>query len=130
MAPLRFCLLVVVSGVLTLAACEDPAQTPTATPSSTPTLTATPPRGLSGAERYYSAGVELQDEGRLEEAIAEYDQAIRLVPNLGEAYGGRALALAAIGKDSEAKQDAERAVELGVDRALLEEAIEELKKQR
>ena len=48
--------------------------------------------GLNESEEHYNAGVDLQQQGRLEDAIAEYDQAIRLNPraafyrNLGLAY--------------------------------------------
>lgn len=39
--------------------------------------------GASEAEKYFDAGVELQGQGRLEEAIVQYDEAIRLDPQLG-----------------------------------------------
>ena len=48
--------------------------------------------GLSEAEERYNAGVELQEQGSLEEAISEYDEAIRLDPQLADAYNNRGLA--------------------------------------
>ena len=38
------------------------------------------------AEKHYQAGLRLQEQGRLDEAIAEYDQAITLNPESAEAY--------------------------------------------
>ena len=62
--------------------------------------------------------------------IQDYDEAIRLNPEFALAYANRALYHTLLGNDAEAQQDAERSIELGVDRALLESAIEEAKKQR
>ena len=45
--------------------------------------------GLSEAEKRYNAGIELQEEGHLEDAIVEYDQAIRLDPQDTDAYVNR-----------------------------------------
>jgi len=98
-------------------------------------------------------------QGRLEEAIVEYDQALHLNPqdaqasayyNLGEypqaiedlneairlnpqdanAYANRAISYTFLGQDAEAQHDIERSVELGVDRGLLESDIEEAKRHR
>ncbi|MFQ5874948.1 MAG: tetratricopeptide repeat protein, partial [Dehalococcoidia bacterium] len=33
-----------------------------------------------------NAGVDLAEEGKYQEAIAEYDEAIRLIPGLAQAY--------------------------------------------
>ncbi len=46
------------------------------------------------------------------------------------AYVGRALSYTYLDRDLEAKQDTERAIELGFDRELLESAIAAAKKQR
>ncbi len=56
---------------------------------------------------------------RIEEAIAEYDEAIRLNHRFLEAYVIRAMDYTLMGKDTEAQQDVARAVELGFDRTLL-----------
>ncbi len=42
-------------------------------------------------EQHISAGAELQEQRHFEEAIAEYDEAIRLDPWLDEAYTRRGL---------------------------------------
>ena len=54
--------------------------------------------GLSEAEERYNAGVDLQEEGRLLEAIAEYDEAIRLDPELAGAYVNRGAAYDDLGQ--------------------------------
>jgi len=46
------------------------------------------------------------------------------------AYASRALAYSALFMDSEAEADIERAIELGFDRALLEQVIEQVKSLR
>ncbi len=51
-------------------------------------------------------------------------------PQDAEAYKNRALSYSFLGKDAEARQDVDRAVELGVNRTDLERKIEELKKRR
>ena len=40
--------------------------------------------GLSEAEEHYNAGVDLQDQGRLQEAIAEYDESCERLPQDSE----------------------------------------------
>ena len=120
--------------------------------------------GLSEAEEHYNTGVGLQEQGLFEEAIADYDEAIRLTPEDADAYNnrgnahdelgqyeraiedydeairlipqdargyvGRALAYTLLGDDVAAQLDVERAVELGVDPALLKEIIDRLKAER
>ena len=68
--------------------------------------------------------------GQVERAIRDYGEAIRLYPQYALAYVNRALAYTLLGQDKEAQQDMNRAVELGSDRGPLEDAIEELMKQR
>jgi tetratricopeptide (TPR) repeat protein len=46
----------------------------------------------SPARQHYEAGVSLQEQGFLEEAISEYDEAISLDPALANAYNNRGLA--------------------------------------
>jgi hypothetical protein len=45
--------------------------------------------GLGEAEQHYDAGAELKEEGRLEEAIAEFTGAIRLDLDFTLAYSSR-----------------------------------------
>ena len=57
---------------------------------------------LKQAENYYNQGVSLQQQGKLEEAIAQYHEAIRLNPDLAVAHLNLGAALAATGKREEA----------------------------
>ena len=62
--------------------------------------------GLSKeAEEHLNSGVDLQQEGRLEAAIAEYDEVIRLAPELALAYNNRAMAFVSLGQYQRAIQD-------------------------
>ena len=79
---------------------------------------------------YYKRGDTSLKRGQYKRAIVDLDEAIRLNPQYASAYVSRALAFILLGKDTEAEQDVDRAVELGADHGLLEEEIEELKKQR
>ena len=51
-------------------------------------------------------------------------------PNPSDSYYYRAISYTSLGNDVEARQDVERAVELGIDRAELEAAMEDAKRQR
>ena len=68
--------------------------------------------GLSEAEKHYIDGVGLYEEGRLEEAIAEYDQAIELDPQYALAYTNRGNAYAGLGQLQRAIQDFDEAIRL------------------
>ena len=68
--------------------------------------------GLSEAEQRHSAGVEHQLEGRLDEAVAEYDEAIRLDPRYAKAYGNRGVVYTALGQHQRAIQDFDEAIRL------------------
>jgi Flp pilus assembly protein TadD len=150
------------------------------------------------AAKHFTAAVELEGRGQLEEAIAEYDEVVRLTPrdvvaysnrgtiydNLGQyqqaiesynlaigvnpnfnvlytnrsmayyglgeyelaledlnrfiehepnnpdGYVGRAMVYTQLGRDTEARNDAIQAVELGVDPVQVEARIEAIKSQR
>jgi len=69
-------------------------------------------RGLSEAEEHYNAGVKLVSQGKLKEAIAEYDEAIRLEPYLAPAYINRGIAYARLGQHQRAIQDFDEAIRL------------------
>ena len=45
--------------------------------------------GSSEAQKHYDTGVELAEQGRPEDAIVEYDEAIRLKPQDAEVYTNR-----------------------------------------
>ena len=68
--------------------------------------------GLSEAENRYNTVVEFQGEGRLEEAIEDYDEAIRLDPELALAYNNRGLANFNLGQHQKAIQDYGEAIRL------------------
>ncbi len=58
-------------------------------------------------------GVFLKDKlGRFNDAVADFDQAVRLFPTYDEAYAQRALAYQALGKFDQAQADYDRAIEL------------------
>ena len=61
--------------------------------------------------------------GQILRSLEDLDEAIRLKPKLADAYSSRALAYTLLGKDVEAQQDFDRAVELGVAPASLNEAM-------
>ena len=81
---------------------------------------------------YYYRGSIYQQLGLYERAIEDLSQAIGLTlyRNHPGAYYRRALAFAGLGRDAEAGEDLERAVKLGVERATLTAAIEDIKKAR
>jgi tetratricopeptide (TPR) repeat protein len=69
-------------------------------------------RGLTGAQEHSNAGVELARQGKLEEAIAEYSEAIRLEPHLVLVYTNRGIAYAKLGQFQRAIQDYDEAIRL------------------
>ena len=62
-----------------------------------------------------SRGNSYAEEGQYDMAIQEYDEAIRLERNYGDAYYKRGLAYEALGKTIEAERDFAKAKELGDD---------------
>lgn len=75
---------------------------------------------------YYAWGSARANRGHYQEAKGDLDEAIRLDPE----YAHRARIYTQLRNYRQARQDLERAVELGSDRAPLEEAIEEMKRKR
>ncbi len=78
---------------------------------------------------YYHRGTAYLDLGQYQPALNDYSEAIRVSRGDAEVYAARAFCYALLGRNGEAQQDVERAAELGFDRAFLETAIEEVKKQ-
>ena len=66
--------------------------------------------GESEAEKHYNAGLQLQEEGREEEAIAEYDEVIRLDSQAAAAYHNRGLAYGRLDQYQRAIQDFSEAI--------------------
>ena len=67
---------------------------------------------LSEGEKRYNAGMEFQDQGLLERAIAEYDEAIKLEPRDANAYVDRGIAYGSLGQAQRAIEDFNEAVKL------------------
>ena len=79
---------------------------------------------------YFNQGNDDVDDGDHSAAIANFDQAIRLNPGVDWFYGNRALSYTALGMHADAKEDIEKALELGADRTMLEMWIESAKRQK
>ena len=77
-------------------------------PSATPVSLADAAQALAS----FQAGAALHQEGRMEEAIAEYGEAIRLDPQLAMAYDNRGNAYAEMGQYRRAIQDYDEAIRL------------------
>ena len=69
----------------------------------------------SGAAEHYVAGVEHSEEARWQEALAEFDEAIRLDSDHAEAHYQRALAYGALEQHERAIQDYDEAIRLDSD---------------
>lgn len=67
---------------------------------------------LSEADKHFNAGLEYQEQGRLQEAIAEYDEAIRLNPLDAVAYNNRGNAYNDLGQLERAIADYDEAIRL------------------
>jgi len=67
---------------------------------------------LSEAQQHNNRGLELHNAGKIDEAIAEYSEAIRLDPELVEPYNNRGAAYNDKGEYALAVKDLKRAIEL------------------
>ena len=114
-----------------LASCGDPSPpaTPTRAAVAEPTATPTPTTVAAEPPAYYNRGFAYGDLGQQERAIEDYDEAIRLNPQFANPYAGRALAYTLLGDDTKAQQDADRAVEKGINARVMRKLIEDLKKK-
>ncbi|MGO9923883.1 MAG: tetratricopeptide repeat protein [Isosphaeraceae bacterium] len=74
-------------------------------------------RQPADAAAHYNRGVDLQEQGKLEEAIAEYRTAIRLQPDLALAHNNLGNALAGQGKLDEAVAASREAIRIKPDYA-------------
>ena len=73
--------------------------------------------GPTDAQGYNSNGVKLLERGQAEEALAKYNEAIRLDPNFAVAYFNRGQTYFALGQPQKAVQDYAEAIRLNPDRA-------------
>ena len=83
------------------------------------------------ARQHYRQGNELFEQGRLDEAMDEYTEAIRLNPKHAQAYLGQAVAYGRLGKKAEAIAEFEKCITLTDNPQWIEMArqqIEELSK--
>ena len=62
---------------------------------------------------YYTRGTAYLDLGRYQLAVDDYSEAIQVYPRDAEVYAARAFCFALLGRDEDARQDLERAVNLG-----------------
>ena len=68
--------------------------------------------------------------GRHLEAIADLDRAFKIDSGNARAHAARAIAYTNLGQDAQARENADRAVHLGVNRAAMDRALEEIKQRR
>ena len=66
----------------------------------------------SEAQRHFEAGLELQGKENLEQAIVEYDEAIRLDPQFALGYAHRGWTYAQLDQNQQAFQDFDEAIRL------------------
>ncbi len=82
------------------------------------------------AHAYNKRGETYGQLGKYKRAIEDYDEAIRLNPQLASAFANRAVAYTYLGRDLEAQQDTKRGIELGLDRGILQSAIQKTQRNR
>ena len=82
------------------------------------------------SDSYYGRGLAYFNLGDYRQAVQDNDAVTRLDPQNTEAYARRVMAYTMLGMDEEAKQQVALAVELGADRALLEQQVKSLKMVR
>ena len=68
--------------------------------------------GLSEAERHSNAGAELAERELLEEAIVEFNEAVRLDPQFTVAYYNRGVIYNDLGQHQRAIEDYDAAIRL------------------
>ena len=68
--------------------------------------------GMTDAEKVYDTGVRMQRQGRLQEALDHYTEAIRLEPTLVQAYSNRGSAYLNLGQPENAISDLDEAIRI------------------
>ena len=103
---------VAVSGENYTVASSLPERTPAVQSTGAPSTAHVDEANRAGARTHFEAGIALQKTGRLEEAIAEYGEAIRLDPWLALAHMNRGLVHKSLGGYLRAMQDYDEAIQL------------------
>ncbi len=70
------------------------------------------------------------DLGRYEEAIGDLDRALEISPSSAPAHAGKAVAHAYQGDDVQAREEADKAVDLEADRDVMDRAIGQISQRR
>jgi tetratricopeptide (TPR) repeat protein len=70
------------------------------------------------------------DLGRYQDAIVDLNRALEIQASSAEAHAGLAVAYAKLGQDEKAHDAADRAVELGANRDVMDKAIEDIRQRR
>ena len=94
------------------AACGGQEADTTLRPALTPTVAPVDESDLAVAKTRFDAGVSFQEAGRIPEAIAEYDEAIRLNSRDANAYNNRGNAYYGLGRHERAIEDYDEAISL------------------
>ncbi|SVD47449.1 uncharacterized protein METZ01_LOCUS400303, partial [marine metagenome] len=68
--------------------------------------------GLSDGEKIYDSGVRMQRQGRLDEAVNRYTEALRVDPSLVQAYSNRGSAYLNLGQPEKAIPDLDQAIQM------------------
>ena len=66
----------------------------------------------SGGEKVYDSAVRMQRQGRLEEAVDRYTEALRLDPTLAQAYSNRGTTYLSLGQPEKAVEDLDQAISI------------------
>jgi len=82
------------------------------------------------ADAYYNRGIAYADLGEYQLAIDDLNETLILDPQYADAFANKALTYTFLGKSLEAQQNTELAIGMGVDRGVLEVAIQEAQRNR
>jgi Flp pilus assembly protein TadD len=77
------------------------------------TLVILPTSGQQTAEEWLNQGIALGNQGKFDEAIQAFDEAIRINPQLAEAWNNKSNALKQLNRTTEADAAYAKARELG-----------------
>ena len=89
-----------------------PTLIPTSTTKPIPELPTPNATQIRAAQDHFDAGAELREEGKFEEAIAEYDEALKIYPKLPEVYNNRGAAFFHLGQNERALEDYDTAISI------------------